>query len=358
MKKTDYLHRHFHYLLIFSLYLITSSITTHLYLEKFGKDISISTSQIMKFEAARPFAYRILTPSLLNWIDSHTPHNIKNKITQKSNGSPRDIRAIKQYSWHDSNVFLFILSYLFIATSLVLLQILWRHLLKRTIKLGKPSYDLAPALAILLLPMTFVKGAYIYDFPELIFATFCLIFFLEKKWIAYYITFSIACINKETSVLLGAWFLPLLLQKEFKSFAKHTAIHCILGLPILFSIRYHLSDLPGEAAQFNFYRNIEFWTSKYPWIRFEHLYAFNLPTPRTFNIINIILIVFPLSIYWRKLNAEMKRTFVASTASIFPLFLLFGLEDEVRVFMIALPSFFVLYTQALSLFYKNREAHL
>ncbi len=357
MTKVPSQYRQFHYLLIFSLYMIASSITTHLYLEKFGKEISISTSQIMDFEASRPFAYRILIPSALRWANESTPDKIKNKITHKSDGSQREIEALKHYGWQNNNSYLFIICYLFIFISLVFLQVFWRTLLKRTINLNKPSYDLAPALAVILLPLTFVKGAYIYDFPELIFATLCILFLLEKRWFAYYLTFSIACINKETSLIFGAWFLPLLLQKEFKTFAKHTTAHCILGLPIILSIRYQLNDLPGSSAQFNFYKNIEFWTSKDPWFRFEYLYAFNLPTPRTFNIINLILIIFPLSKFWKELNRDMKHSFITSTISIAPLYLLFGLEDEIRVFMIAFPSFFVLYTQSLSLLYSNKLRH-
>ncbi|OUS27077.1 hypothetical protein A9Q99_17915 [Gammaproteobacteria bacterium 45_16_T64] len=357
MKKKLFVHKHcFHLLILFSLYFITSSITTHLYLEKFGKDISISTTEIMHNEANRPFAYRILIPHTLEYLEGKIPERAKQKIVYKSNGEKRDIDSIERYNWQEHSTILFVVCYLFIVACLVILQFLWRYLLQKTIQLNNASYDSAPAIAILLLPMTFVKGAYIYDFPELIFATLCLIFFLKKQWIGYYITFFCACINKETGVLLGAWFLPLLFNKEFTLFFKHAFFHCLLGLPTILLIRYQMNHLPGDIVQFNFYKNIEFWTSAKPWIHFEDVYAFNLPTPRVFNIINLALLVYPLSLYWNTLNKNIKQTFAYSAISMFPLYMLFGLEDEIRVFMIVFPSLFILYTQSLSLYYSSLKS--
>ena len=172
---------YFRYFLVFSLYMITSSISTHLYLEKFGDAISVSTLKIMNHEADRPFAYRILAPTLLKWADALTSQKIKEKITYNKKHLPRKIVSLDRYNWQNNNIYIFVLTYLLIFSLLVIIQMLWRFLLQTTIDLRKSTYDLAPTLAILILPMTYIKGAYIYDFPDLLFATLCLVFFLKKK---------------------------------------------------------------------------------------------------------------------------------------------------------------------------------
>ena len=67
------------------------------------------------------------------------------------------------------------------------------------------AYCVAMAVGVTL-PVTFCGKVYLYDFPQLLLFTLGLGFLYQRKWAWFYAVYVLACLNKETSVLLGVVF--------------------------------------------------------------------------------------------------------------------------------------------------------
>lgn len=343
----------FRYLVIFTLYFTATSITTHLYFDQQSASLSRTTEQLIFNESQRPFVYRVFSHWSLGKLSEATPETIKKRLLINKKGEKREIDGIKHYQWKGSHPHIFLLSYLWVFIFLLLTIFCWRFTLSKTLKMTPVGLDIAPAIAMLALPHLFMKSGFIYDTPELFFFSAGLLFSLRKSWLLYYICFALAVTNKETGILMGAWLLLPLVKKQWLHIATHGTAHLIIGLPILSAIRIHYAGVVGSPMEFHLWENIDFFLSKKPWLQFGDAYAFHLPTARSFNIINILLVSAPLITYWKHLNIEIRWIFTTLLIILSPLYLVFGLKDEIRVFLPIVPSFLILYTDAIKHFYAN-----
>jgi hypothetical protein len=65
---------------------------------------------------------------------------------------------------------------------------------------------------------------------------------------------------------------------------------------------------------------------------FFDVYAAALPVPLGLNVINLALLASVLVVTFNRVPAVLVRSFVLTGAAIAPLWLLFGYQDELRVF--------------------------
>ncbi len=346
----------FRYLIIFTLYLTATSITTHLYFDQQSTSLSRTTEQLIFNESRRPFVYRVLSHWSLRKLSESTPETIKQRLQVNKKGEQRELEGIKHYQWKGAHPHIFLLSYYWVFLFLLLSIFCWRFTLSKTLKMTPSGIDIAPAIAMLALPHLFMKSGFIYDTSELFFFSAGLLFFLRKNWLLYYIFFALAVTNKETGILMGAWILLPLANKQWRYVATHSAAHLAIGLPILSAIRIHYAGSGGSPMEFHLWENVDFFLSKKPWLQFGDAYAFHLPTARSFNIINLLLFGAPIITYWKHLNTEIKWIFTATLITLLPLYLVCGLKDEIRVFLPVVPAFLILYTDAIKHFYKNFQA--
>lgn len=341
--------------LVLSLYLVAASIFTHLYLDISAHYLGKETEQLVSGEPLRPFAYRVLTPALIQASLDALPDTVKARLSHDKTGQPRTLKAAARYDWSGNDQAIFVVSYLLLWLCSLLTLLLWRSLLQQQQIGGLATRILAPVLGLLALPLFFAKSGYIYDLPELLLFSAALLCFLRQRWSAYYLLFAIAVLNKETALLMGLFFTPLLLRGDYRALARHAALHAAIGLPLLAAIRVIMADLPGTALEWHFENNLKFFASTEPWFKFDDIYAQQLPTPRALNPLNLLLLLGPILLKRKQLNRDLALSALAMLLVLLPTFVLLGNEDEIRVFIPVLPLGFLLYSQAMLLLFTHRE---
>jgi hypothetical protein len=203
--------------------------------------------------------------------------------------------------------------------------------------------DWAPVAALLVLPLSFSRGGYVYDFPELLLVTTAIGLLLERRWLSYYACFTLACLNKETAILLVVYCMALHWERmPRRGLLTHAGAHAMLGLPILAWQRFTFAPNPGANAEFQLWENVRFLLSPEPWTRFWDPYGPLLPFPGPLNVVSIVLFTAAVFLFWREKARRLRGAFVAMTSVLVPLLILYGTLDEVRNLSLVFPVAYLL----------------
>lgn len=135
-----------------------------------------------------------------------------------------------------------------------------------------PLAHLAALATGLLLPGFYAGMTYIYDFPQLLLFTLAALLMYRRQWTAYYVVFALACLNKETSILLPVvmtlWLGRRALQLRW---ALHIVAQFVVGLAIIAALAWVFRDNPGSGIEWHLDRNIWAGWSKLGWLRLAFL---------------------------------------------------------------------------------------
>ena len=100
-------------------------------------------------------------------------------------------------------------------------------------------------------------------------------------------------------------------------------------------------------------QNLRYWAS-FRWLfDIQDSFATGVPLPAAFNVVNVVLLAGILAYGWRGTPRIVVRAFALSVLAVMPLFLVFGYEDEVRVFTIAVPPLLVIGLFAIDALYPR-----
>jgi hypothetical protein len=301
-------------------------------------------NRMMTYSAERPFAYRILTPIIVNAVVAVIPQSV---ISSLDKDLLKDSRLLKYVAvtenWDAESSARYHITYFYLFLCLVVTVIALRKLTKLVYDFPAPVTDFAPALAMLLLPMTFVHGGYMYDFPELMFLVMLLVFMLQSRWRLYYLLFPLSLLNKETGILTILLFAALKYKAMPKAtFWRHIAAQVLIGVPILVVIRLLFADNPEPTGHLRILTNLGFWINPLSYFKFAEIYAPLLGVPRGGNVITLFLIAFALAYRWREKPMQIRRLFWLPAIVVLPLFLFWGNRDEIRVLAPLFPSIYLL----------------
>jgi len=336
------------FLFVFITYLLVAFFVLNIFFWKWGFKIDNarnSLEQVLTLTAHRPFVYRLLMPLGINAVTGIFPQDYVNRqgnFLKKSSFLSRydhlkDLSGKRIFQTHVIYVVLFLL--------LFLLQ--WA--VRRVTRLVYPDIpvvfsDIAPAIAVFLLPLTFFRGGYLYDFPELFLMAVLMICLLKKRWMAYYAVFVLAVLNKESNVLLVLFFLAFQLGKmPKKSLWGHCLRHVLIGGFLLAGSRLLFMSHPGSSVENHLVENIVFWTSLKSYFTFGDPYNLGFSFfPRGGNILTLIVPGFLVFYGWSRKPIEIKRLFLYMAAALFPLTLFFGFKDEIRNLALIFPAIYLL----------------
>ncbi len=197
--------------------------------------------------AGRPYVYRMLLPFCVRAAVAVTPDALENRLEvglrkcYVGQGFVNCFRVEAGFEYEGFVLLLLMLTSLIgYAVSLFLLSC---ELPARTH--GAPH--VAPVLGLLALPPFFVFG-YIYDFPVLFLVTCCLYLLVKQRFLSYLALFAVACVNKETSVVLVvayAMFFYKVLPS--RTFLKYGAIQLALFLVVKLAVGWLFRDNPGTV---------------------------------------------------------------------------------------------------------------
>lgn len=285
-------------------------------------------NRTIHYRVPPPFVYRVLTPWIVNTAAERLPQAVQAELASRAQ------RLRQRYGLRPGNDVEYAVAYYLIFLSLFGTQLAWRADFAALGLGSRLFWDFAPPVAMILLPMTFMQGGFIYDAPELLLTAVALFFFLKRRWLGFYATFLLAVLNKESNILIPVWFLaPAILQRDVRSLLRHAALSVAVGAPPFLAVRYLFRDSPVDPLQLLIGMNFDYLRAGSSYLSGFDVYAEAVPAPEGFHLFNLFLLGALLALAWRQPKLrEVWWIFACTVAAFLPFFLLFGFRDEVRVF--------------------------
>jgi hypothetical protein len=119
---------------------------------------------------------------------------------------------------------------------------------------SKPHAYVFSTIALLGLPTCFRYFSYIYDFPTLLLFTSSLVLMAQRRWRWYFPVFALACINKETAILLipiFALYFFACRATERRTYWGYICAQALLFLAIRGAIAWAFRMNPGSPFEFH-----------------------------------------------------------------------------------------------------------
>lgn len=285
-----------------------------------------------------PFVYRVLTPWMVNSISDALPEAVRARLAART----ADLR--KRYGLRDENDVEYAVAYYLMLLAYLGTLVVWRANLKFLGHGGPVFWTFAPPLGLLLLPMTFMQGGFIYDPAELFLTSLALHFLLRRRWPWFWLVFAVAVLNKDANILLPVWLLAVLaVERDWRAFLRRSAVAVAVGSPIILSVRWFFRDRTQSAFQPMWKENLTYLMDpRSYWSGFD-VYATHVPAPEGFHLLNLVFLGLLLAAVWRvEPLREVRLIFLCTVLVYLPFFLLYGYRDEIRVFGPSFAAFFLL----------------
>jgi hypothetical protein len=212
--------------------------------------------------AYRPYVYRTLTPRLVGALDSLLPAGVRTSADSLIQRKP----ALRErWRWPAAHGTWFAWNFVIQWCALVLFASSFERLANAAVALGGDVPRLASAafalaeIALAGVPLHFGFQNFVYDFPELALFTLALALLAERRWIPYLAAFTLALINKETSVLLCGVFVIWAWDRMPRArLAAWVAVQGVIAAGVLLAIRTAYAHAPGEPLEFHLARNLHY----------------------------------------------------------------------------------------------------
>ena len=268
--------------------------------------------------AYQPFVKRQLVPLVVRAGLAITPRAVDDRLREVFARSA----LVRRLHWPAQDAPEFVLTLLVMYLSLLGFFVVLRSLL-RTILVISPGEAFAVTLMLaMVLPITYAGKLYIYDYTQLLLFTAGLLCMIRRQWGCYYPLFVLACINKETSILLAAVF-AVWQGRQILTRANlgHFIAQFCLGLAVCGWIAWIYQANPGTAAEWHLHRNLAPPVTHLAQIRLAFLGA------------GVLLAVWSI----RQAPPAIGRGFLVTLVPLVIATLFFGFIDELRDYYEALP---------------------
>lgn len=204
--------------------------------------------------AWRPFVGRVLLPWTVRAITLATPAAIRERVSGSvrahmvRNGEPQHVN---EYPYE------FAVSLVLLSAYLLGFAFSLRRLARVTLGLTGRRLDLIPVPALLFLPCFYVHMSFVYDFPTLFLFTLGLAMLAERRWTGYFVVFAIACLNKETTLLLTVvWLANLWNELPRRRLLLGAAAQILLLFVIRGGLALLYADNPGTPLEWHLWHNV------------------------------------------------------------------------------------------------------
>jgi hypothetical protein len=156
--------------------------------------------------ARKPYVYRVLIPFGIRTVAALIPAGAKNSINERMLQNRTFNRLIPQWRWERHLLTEYLIGCIIMYLGLVGFFFAFRYLFKTVYEASDKLLDLTSLVALLGLPAMFKYASYIYDFSTLFLFTLSLALMARKKWRSFLVIYTLACFNKETTILLTLLF--------------------------------------------------------------------------------------------------------------------------------------------------------
>ena len=333
-------------------YLAVAEIVASSFMTMWGKHIAEILPKTLSFEMPRPFALRVASPWVLGKIIAASPYDKISAFLTKRFDEGEESRAVMdqalgRYMYSGDVAVEMLIVDLFFIVVLVATCYAWRGMLG-SFALPKSVCLIGPGLFMLALPVHFAGGGYVYDFPEILLASLVSWAFIERRWIAFYPLLTLAVLNKESSVVLVVFLVVFLLDRDWRRTFLHGTLCVLFGLLPSFLVRLAFVDSPGDDVFTFFSENMAYFASLDPWLGrskpFHPLAVF----PASLNILSILMVFGFVFYRFATRPRQVKIMLGALIGVLFPVFLVMGWQNEVRVFGMCFPLMMVLAAHTLA----------
>jgi hypothetical protein len=339
------------------IYGVASGFTLLAFLAHWGAALALELDTVLRFATPRPYVYRVLSPLIVRAIVASLPAHLGPAlVAQWAHGVP----ALLAFEWRSraQPTVPFLASTWLMFASLWGAALVWRALVRWALpERPRALADAIPLIGLLLLPATFVGGGFLYDLPELFLVSACFLAFVRSNWTAYYPLLIASILNREGSfILVSWWFAQGRMLRDASSkrvFWTHATLSAGIGAVTVLALWWTFRASPGNVAQPNFAHNVAYWASL-RWLVASHdEFAMGIPLPVGPHLVNVAVMALVWRFGRRRVPSVVAPAFLSSVAAVAPLALLFGFENEVRVFSVAVPAFVVLGAGAVDALYDS-----
>ena len=220
--------------------------------------------------AHRPFVQRALVPLVVRATVATAPDAVRQQAESIAREG-RMIRAVfRRGGWDQAYALEYLITCVVMFGSL--LGFVWA-IYRLTLDLyGGPPWAarVAGLMALVCLPPFLSKGYYsaIYDFPSLLLFSLGLLFLFRRQWPAFLLVFVLACINKETAILLTLVFAirhgrSLYEGEQTRLLRRVAALQVAVAVVVRVAIALAFRDNPGTSVEFHLQANLELYTRPY-----------------------------------------------------------------------------------------------
>lgn len=287
--------------------------------------------------AYRPFVQRTLVPLIVRNCTFVVPHSAKSFLQDKFNAS----QIVKKIQWNPQYAVEHLITAAVMYLSFLAFLLILRSFILNFLDLSAKASHLAVFFIAVLLPPTFAYKVYIYDFPQMLLFTGCLLLLYKQNWKLFYPLYVLGCINKEMTILIPLAFLFWMGTKSLKGSALlHFLIQLIVGVSIYLAINHIFRSNPGGATEWHLVRNL---TKPFILGGFGKLRL----------LLFLLSVVLPIW-QFKKAPLFLKASLLAIYPALICLTVLFGQMDEVRVYYEALPVVYTFALSAIGIKFKNQ----
>ncbi|MFC2103367.1 hypothetical protein ACFLSS_02945 [Bacteroidota bacterium] len=283
-------------------------------------------------KAHKPYVYRTLLPSAVRLLSSAVPNSVRSSISDKIESNISLKKLFIKLKWEKELAVEYSFAMLLMFLSLWGFTLAIRYLFQLFYETS-PWYSYSVSLLALIgLPPMFQYTSFVYDFPLLFLYTLGLIFLYKQDWKSFLVLYFIACINKETTILLTLIFYIYykgMLKSELfrKLLAAQIAIFVVVKL-VLYLI---YTDNPGGLVEFHLIDH-----------NLRLLTGYELPL--IVSILGIILLIF---YKWEEKPDFLRKSMVAFIPLIVLTFFL-GYLDELRDYYEVYPTVVIMISYSIA----------
>lgn len=267
-------------------------------------------------KAYKPFVYRVLLPTTVRFLAAAIPSKTRTFLDQSIGEDPIVHEVFSKLRWENEYLIEYGIALVLMYLSLLGFVFALRYFLTGVFDVPNIFRDVVPLIALLGLPPFFKYHSYLYDFPTLFLFTLGLGLMVRAKWRPFLFIFFIACLNKETTILLTMIFAIHFFNKERMDRFLFVRL-LMFQLTVFFIVK---------AALFFIFRN-----NPGTFVEF-HLFDHNIKLLRPYSLPSIFvwISIIVLVLYkWSNKPDFLKHSLWILVPLLF-LNLLFGYLDELR----------------------------
>jgi len=321
----------------FVLYFVAAAASFNGYYDKWhfseakvaGEDTRFNFENVVDGTAMRPVAYRVLLPTVANWVDAAVPKSFQGWLYHYQDFQKID--ALFASPTAENPVYFFRYLILFLETLLfALLAVYAMRWVCLALGFGPATALFAPVIVILLVPFIECNGGYYYDYPELAFVSLAVLVALRFEWWWIVPVAMLGTWNKESFLLFMPALYPFLRQRASRlAAAMQVGVLCVFCAIAYLPVRLRFAHNPADASVVPGLDQLTYFLHPHEFF-FDTEMTYGLLLWKASTILPMVLLVWTVWRVWRRLPHMIKRHAQIAAAINFPLYVLFCAPGELR----------------------------